>query len=165
MGMGNVARVCLSHLFLFAMFMNLTPFALALPAQVVILRHAEKPEEGDHLSPKGYARAQALVGFWRTHPVVAQFGDPVAFYASYSPNKSVRSIETLSPSAVFYRRPLFSHFQKDQTFELAQEILNRPEFTDARLWWPGSIRTSSRCFGPWACKMPLRSGLIRSSTR
>lgn len=128
MGMGNVARVCLSHLFLFAMFMNLTPFALALPAQVVILRHAEKPEEGDHLSPKGYARAQALVGFWRTHPVVAQFGDPVAFYASYSPNKSVRSIETLSPSAVFYRRPLFSHFQKDQTFELAQEILNRPEF-------------------------------------
>jgi hypothetical protein len=102
--------------------------ASALPAQIVILRHAEKPESGNHLSPKGYARAQALVGFWRAHPVARAYGDPVAFYASYSPDKSLRSVETLAPSAGFYRAPLFSHHAKDQTEALAHEILNRPEF-------------------------------------
>ncbi len=100
---------------------------MALPAQVIIVRHAEEPEQGNHLSPKGHARAQAMIGFWRTHPVVAHYGDPVAFYASYSPGKSLRSIETLTPSANFYRRPLFSHFQKEQIRELAYEILNRPD--------------------------------------
>lgn len=104
------------------------PSVSALPAQIVILRHAEKPETGDHLSPKGYARAQALVGFWRAHPIVHAFGDPVAFYASYSPDKSLRSIETLAPSSNFYGAPLFTHYPKDQTDALVREILNRPEF-------------------------------------
>ncbi len=124
----NRLRGQLAGVFFLALHLFLSPWVLALPAQIVILRHAEKAEMGNHLSPKGYARAQALVGFWRTHPVTKAYGDPVAFYASYAQGKSLRSIETLAPSAQFFGKPVLTHFEKNQTDLLAQELLFRPEY-------------------------------------
>ena len=50
--------------------------ALAKPGQVIIIRHGEKPAEGDDLTVKGRERAAALAPFF-------QDGDyrPVAIYA------------------------------------------------------------------------------------
>ena len=59
---------------------------------VFIIRHAEKPSEGPHLSDKGRERAQALVDL---------FGDcfckPVALIAAANQPKSSRPVETLEP--------------------------------------------------------------------
>jgi len=59
---------------------------------VFIIRHAEKPSEGPHLSDMGRERAQALVGL---------FGDcfcrPDALIAAANQPKSSRPVETLEP--------------------------------------------------------------------
>jgi hypothetical protein len=55
--------------------------AWATPAQVLIIRHAEKGASGKDLSSAGDARAQALVGFFENNPEVTQYGTPAAIYA------------------------------------------------------------------------------------
>src|SRR5580692_8328937 len=77
----------------------------ASPAQVIIIRHGEKPESGNSLSPQGWARARALVKYFETNPDVTQFGTPVAIYASRAEaeeqveGSSLRMIQTVTPLA------------------------------------------------------------------
>ncbi|MBC7691149.1 MAG: hypothetical protein H7222_05220 [Methylotenera sp.] len=99
--------------------------SLAAPAQVVILRHGEKPDVGNDLSPQGYARAKGLVAFFQTSPLITKFGTPVALYAA-SPvhdDGSVRSIETLTPTSQALKLPLHTQFNKHQIPEMVREIL------------------------------------------
>ena len=54
------------------------------PAQIILLRHAEKPADPDnpHLSKAGVKRAQQLVPFIKTNPAMTKFGLPVAVFAT-----------------------------------------------------------------------------------
>ncbi|GEM_PF-3599334 len=69
----------------------------ALPAMVVLLRHAEKPPTGEHLSAAGWARARALAPYlWNRYgahlaAVYAAQVDPRQHSPSYRPQ------ETLTP--------------------------------------------------------------------
>jgi broad specificity phosphatase PhoE len=70
------------------------------PAQVILIRHGEKPEKGHDLSPEGQKRAQALVGYFLKNPDVREFGSPVAIYAQgVGTHKSKRPVETVEPLA------------------------------------------------------------------
>ena len=55
--------------------------AFAGPAQVIIIRHAEKPPVGDDLTPKGRQRAAALVPYFLETPEVLEYKLPAAIYA------------------------------------------------------------------------------------
>lgn len=104
--------------------------ASAAPAQVIIIRHGEKPASGDNLSPRGYQRAQALVGFFENNPAVLQYGTPTAIYASDPGVKgtSHRMVETVTPLAESLGISIDSSFNKDDLTGLVNDILNNPNY-------------------------------------
>jgi len=104
----------------------------AQPAQVIILRHAEKPEDEshDHLSPRGEERARALVGLFTNSPALTANGLPVALFTPrVTRNRtSVRPRETLEPLAKQLHLPIFSPYQAKEFAELAGMILRNPDY-------------------------------------
>jgi hypothetical protein len=73
----------------------------AEPAQVILLRHAEKPAAGDGLSAKGQQRAAALAPYVMQTDELLAHGKPVAIYAQRPSNDhpSRRCVETVKPLA------------------------------------------------------------------
>jgi hypothetical protein len=73
------------------------------PAQIILLRHAEKPADPDdpHLSIAGVKRAEQLVSFITNNPTMKKFGLPVATFATQTTkdHQGVRTQETLAPLA------------------------------------------------------------------
>ena len=84
-----------------ALFLLGISFAQAMPAQVVLIRHAEKPASGDELSRLGEERAKALVHYLATNFDVNLYGPISAIFAAKPPSShgSMRSIETVTPYA------------------------------------------------------------------
>jgi len=90
--------------------------------RVVIIRHAEKPDNGDNLSCKGFNRSLQL---------------PAALYNKYKlPDKifvpsvdngksanQLRMLETITPFAVKYNLKIDSKFGVDDTKDLADAIM------------------------------------------
>lgn len=106
--------------------------ATAQPAQIILLRHAEKPddESHDHLTERGHERARALVGLFTNTPARTTNGLPVALYVPrVSRNRtSVRPYETLEPLAKHLKLQVFSPYQAKEYEELAAMILKNPDY-------------------------------------
>jgi broad specificity phosphatase PhoE len=104
--------------------------ALAAPAQIIIIRHAEKPETGSELNAKGAKRAEALVWFFKAEPAVTRYGTPAAIYAAAPKNEdsSVRSIQTVTPLARALRLPINTDFTRGQTHKIVVDIMENPAY-------------------------------------
>jgi len=104
----------------------------AMPAQVIIIRHAEKYEDPGqiHLSPKGRTRALALTELFQSDPRVLEFGKPAAIIAQSPTGKkhSRRSIETVEPLANALGLPVISQFTYGQAEELVQWLKAQREY-------------------------------------
>jgi len=113
-----------------AMILDFSGSSLAMPAQVVLIRHGEKPDVGNELNAQGFERANALPLFFQTNPVVTQFGPVAAIYAMApgSSDGSLRPIETVTPTARALGLPVQSTLTKDQTSELVSEIEGNPSY-------------------------------------
>jgi hypothetical protein len=76
---------------------------LPQPAQIILIRHAEKPADPEnvHLSKAGVKRAERLVTFITTDPMMTRFGAPVAVFATRTTahDDGQRTQETLAPLA------------------------------------------------------------------
>src|SRR4051794_38735490 len=86
------------------------------PAQVILIPHAEKPAEGDGLSPVGKERAAALVPYFLGRPEVLQFQAPVAVYAQ-GPKKegsSRRPVETVKGLAAALKLDVIDRYTHDE---------------------------------------------------
>ena len=69
----------------------------AMPAQIVILRHAEKPASGNELSTRGWDRARALPALFTSRTELNVFGAPAEIIGmSQKPGHSLRSVQTVS---------------------------------------------------------------------
>lgn len=108
--------------------------AFAAPAQVILIRHAEKPEAGPELNERGLKRAQALVKFFKTEPAVGRYGAPVVIYAAAPKNddSSIRSIQTVTPLARALGLRIDDSFTRGQTNKLARDIMENPAY-DGRM--------------------------------
>ncbi len=102
-----------------------TPFAYGRPDQVIIIRHAEKPEHGHDLTMKGRERAAALAPFF----LGGENGTPVAIYARGPSNDhpSRRSVETVTPLAHELKLDVQTCHRGGNT-EMIKEILAKPEY-------------------------------------
>src|SRR5882672_5994652 len=85
-------------------------WAVAQPAEIILIRHAEKPDDPDarHLSKAGEERARELVAFLTTDPEFTKYGPPVALFATQTTRhgRGQRTRETLAPLAKELHLPI-----------------------------------------------------------
>jgi hypothetical protein len=97
------------------------------PAQIILIRHAEKPAnpENPHLSRAGVLRAKRLVSFITTDPAMTRFGLPVAVFATQTTkhDNGQRTQETVAPLARALRVPVQTPFLGKDYAALAKRIL------------------------------------------
>lgn len=98
-------------------------FASAMPAQIILMRHAEKAG-GSELSDIGWQRARALPTLFRQRTEFLRFGPPAALYAMNPSHDggSVRAIQTLQFVAEDLKLPLRTNFTRDEYAALVAEI-------------------------------------------
>jgi hypothetical protein len=104
--------------------------AVAQPAQVIIIRHAEKPDEGNELNERGQERAAALVAYFQGRPEVLQFKTPIAIYAQ-SPKKedsSLRPLQTVKPLADALKLSVVQAYTRDEYPKMVEEILSNRDY-------------------------------------
>jgi len=95
-----------------------------MPEQVILLRHGEKPAVGDTLSPQGFERAKALVGYFSQSTMPFQLKAPVAIFAQRSDKKksSTRPVQTVGPLSNFWQVPLYTRYSSEEYDKLAEDI-------------------------------------------
>lgn len=106
--------------------------SFASPAEIIIIRHGEKPASGNDLSPQGEERAEALPKFFETNPTATRFGLPVAIYAMgqkpNDPDDSIRAIETVTPLAYDLHLKIHDQYSKEQIQPMLEEVVNTPAY-------------------------------------
>ncbi len=140
------------------------PASNAGPAQVIIIRHGEKPRVGNELSERGWQRAKALVEFFEKDPAVTQFGPPVAIYAMKPGHAdgSVRAIQTVTPLAESLGKTINKNYEKNELKSLVKDILGNPCYAGKTVlicWEHKVIPSLVREFG-WSDAPSLWSGKV-----
>jgi len=107
-------------------------FMTAQPAQVILIRHGEKPEDPEavHLSKAGEKRAKELVPFLTTNLEMTRHGLPVALYATKTTKHGhgQRTQETITPLSRQLGIPIEARYLSEEYVELAKSILSNPKF-------------------------------------
>ena len=117
------------------------------PAEILIIRHAEKPEpEPDvHLNDRGRARAEALPGLF-----TSRFARPEFLFAAAQSKFSNHSYETIAPLARALDLPIDNHLPDQKYRALAKLILTDPRYRGKRVlicWHHESIPRLARALG------------------
>lgn len=109
-----------------------TPGAAALPAQIILIRHADEPTDphDPNLSPAGVQRAERLVPFITSDPVMTRFGLPVAVFATRTTRdgNGRRTQETVAPLAQALKLPVQTPFTARDFAALAKRVLGDPAY-------------------------------------
>ena len=118
-----------------------------MPAQILLFRHAEKPDSAADigLSPKGQVRAAALAVY-----LPAAFGRPSHLVATQRSNESDRPALTLKPMSQMLGLAVDTRFENARFKDLAQELLNDPRYQGARIalcWHHGEIPQLAKALG------------------
>ena len=122
------------------------------PAQVILIRHAEKPPEGNELSQKGRERAAALAPYFLGRPEVVQFKTPVAIYAQ-GLKKEDSCADRWRPYkalAAALKLAVIDKYTHDEFPRMVEEILSRPEYDGKMVlicWEHKAIPDMARAFG------------------
>lgn len=124
------------------------------PAQVILLRHAEKPDDDSnpHLSSRGERRAVALVDFLTTNRALTNAATP-AFLIATRPSHdrtSRRPIETLEPLADRLHLRVETPYRANDWKALAAMLLDDPRYDGKNVvicWVHDSISELGQALG------------------
>lgn len=115
----------------------------AVPKNVILIRHAEKIPEENHLALKGFERAAALPYYFSYSPV---YNNPPISHifaaASEGSDTALRPIQTCRPIANYYKLPLNIDFKPCETRQLVNELLTNPKYDNSSVlicWSHGKI--------------------------
>ncbi len=125
--------------------------SVAAPAQVIIIRHAEKPPTGDDLNAKGRQRAAALTPYFLEAPEVLEYKTPVAIYAQKSTDdhKSRRPVDTIKGLAKALNQDLIQYPRTD-AMKMVKDIMAKPEYEGHMVlicWSHTGIPDIAKAFG------------------
>ena len=102
------------------------------PAQIILIRHADEPDDPNdpHLSRAGVQRAEELVTFITTDSAMTRNGLPVAVFATRTTKhgNAVRTQETVAPLARALKLPVQTPFLSEDYAALAKRILKEPGY-------------------------------------
>lgn len=106
--------------------------ALCQPAQIILLRHAEKPQDPSamHLSTRGEERARMLPSLLGTNSSITRGMPVAALYATRitKHDHSQRTSETLSPLAASLKEPIQAPYSSEHFALLAHGILTNSAY-------------------------------------
>jgi hypothetical protein len=107
----------------------LTLGLFATPAQVLLIRHAEKPKSGPGLSKAGLERAAAFVPFFTIDPLPG-VNQPVAIFAQTSSknHKSTRPVQTVAPLSNALGIPLFARYTWGSYESMVSDIMSDSDY-------------------------------------
>jgi len=117
-------------------------------ATVLIIRHAEKPAAGKHLSPAGVSRAQAYVSYFKSltvnsHPVKLDH-----LFAAHESKHSDRCHETLVPLSNARGLKLHTNFDLSDSQQLADKVRGSYSGESVLICWHhGAIPDLLKAFG------------------
>jgi hypothetical protein len=115
---------------------------------VLVIRHAEKPDDGPDLSPQGQARGQAYVGYFEKLDVDGKPARPDAIFATARSRASNRPFETVEPLARALTLTIQNGFKNDQFAELARALRAEPHgHTLLVCWHHGEIPALLQALG------------------
>jgi phosphohistidine phosphatase SixA len=120
------------------------------PRIVMIIRHAEKPDESNgnkdpNLSKQGYDRADALAKVIPDH-----FQKPDFLIATKKSKGSDRPIETITPLSKALHEEIQATFKDDEFADLAHEVLTDPKYAGKIVliaWHHGKIPELAKALG------------------
>jgi broad specificity phosphatase PhoE len=124
----------------------------AHPAQVLLIRHAEKPDDGgSDLSARGWQRAEVLPKLF-SRAAFTQFGLPVALYAMKPTDdgKSIRAVQTLKYVAQSLDLPIDQDYDKEEVQPLVDEIMSDDAYEHKTVlicWEHKILEDIARAFG------------------
>jgi hypothetical protein len=117
-------------------------------ATVLIIRHAEKPEIGKHLSSAGVKRAQAYVGFFKSFTLNSHLVKVDHLFAAKESQHSDRCRETLLPLSNSLDLKIHSNFDLSESQELADKVRRTYSGETVLICWHhGAIRDLLKAFG------------------
>jgi hypothetical protein len=128
---GKTRNACaFRYLVTATLFALLVSIAQPTPAQIIFLRHAEKPATGSELNARGWERARALPKLFLQDRRVLEHGIPVAIYAGAPPKPggSVRSIQTMEPTAKALGLKVNTSITRDEIGSLVEAIVATPAY-------------------------------------
>jgi hypothetical protein len=89
---------------------------------VLIVRHAEKPDQGNGLSPRGEQRAQAYASYFDPLQLDGNALIPQRLIATRDSKASMRPRLTLTPLAARLQLPIEQPWADDQVDDLAKDL-------------------------------------------
>jgi len=138
------------RLWLFVLFLMVSP-VLAQDSSglkdtvVLIIRHAEKPESGDGLTPAGEERAKAYVGYFKSYTVDTKPVTIDYLFAAADSKGSRRPRLTLTPLSKATGMAIDQRFTDKEFQKLANELRAKPHGGNVLICWhhgeiPGLLR-------------------------
>ena len=129
---------------LLALFFPTAVFAAPTPVEdssalknavILIIRHAEKPEDGHGLSAAGMARADAYVNYFKNYQVNGQPLKLTSLFATADSKQSHRPRLTLEPTGKALGLTIDSWFKDENYQGLVNELRSKPHGEGILIAW------------------------------
>jgi hypothetical protein len=104
-------------------------------AVILVIRHAEKPDDGDGLSAEGEARARAYVNYFKNFMIAGQPLQLDYLFAAADSKGSRRPRLTIEPASKTLGLPIDSRFKNKDFQELVDEIRSKPHGKAILIAW------------------------------
>jgi len=124
------------------------------PRQVLLIRHGEKPPEGDKstdLNARGKERAAALPNLFKKSATRPQpFTTPDYIFATKNTKSSHRPVETVTPLARSLGLTISAEYTNDDYAKLADHLLKHTSYTNKTIlvsWHHGKIPDLAHTLG------------------
>jgi len=128
--------------FVLALFVLLTAIGAVSAAPpplansvIVIIRHAEKPDDGPGLTPTGQQRAGAYVHYFETFRIDSQLRRPNILFATANTRKSHRETLTIQPLSAAFHLPIDDRFKDDDIQPLLDALKSEPAGKTILICW------------------------------
>ena len=113
--------------------------------KIVIIRHGEKPDDGDNLNCQGFNRALAL-----PKVLFTKFGIASSVFVPMinlgDKTKSARMFQTVTPYAVRYNLQINSNYKEDDNKQIAKDVRDRSG-TVVMVWEHKAIPKLAKALG------------------
>jgi len=126
-------------------------------ANILLVRHAEKPGSGTDLAPAGQARAQAYVAYFQNYAIGGTPVRPQYLFAAADSDNSHRPRLTMEPLAQALGLSINDKHADKDFARVAEVLLTHPQYNGSNVvvcWHHGEILDLAAALGASAATLP-----------